>query len=63
MSALPHSHITLGGVDAVVQRLNGHPAHRETPLGGSGFEGLGKEKGLFSRFWEAERDTGPEGED
>lgn len=40
-----HSHITLGGIDAVVQGLNGHPAHREPPLGENEFEGLGEEEG------------------
>lgn len=29
---LPYSHVTLGGVDAIVERLNGHPTHRETAL-------------------------------
>lgn len=47
-SSAPHSHITLGGIDAVVQRLNGHPAHGETPLGESGFEGLAEEEGPVS---------------
>lgn len=41
----PHSHITLGGIDTVVQGLNGHPAHREPPLGESEFKGLGEEEG------------------
>lgn len=44
-----YSHVTLSGIDAIVQRLNGHPAHREAALGESGFEGLGKEKGPYSR--------------
>lgn len=48
-----HSHVTLGGIDAVVQRLDGHPAHRETPLGENGFEVSRVEEGPVWRLWVA----------
>lgn len=56
-----HSHVTLGRIDAVVQRLNGHPTYGETPLGESRFEGLGEEKGPVRWFREAGPGMEPEG--
>lgn len=57
-----HSHITLGSVDAVVQRLNGHPAYRETPLGENGFGGWGVKKGLVWVLGEGRAKQGPDQE-
>lgn len=56
----PHLHVTLGGIDAVVQGLDGHPAHGETPLGKSGLEGWVKREGLCRGLWGAGPGLEPE---